>query len=203
MKRSLPCLYFWIDRGRESDAHTSPSLHEASRETREQGSDLGVWHLLRPSAEHRLHWVVTSLHEAKHRDTTTVSPTSALPLPFVRCYVNNGIINTNKVLPIEIHLTLLWALPTLAGLLLPSCLSIVPLWVICRIATQHQYTSTGNGTESVVLTLLCTDSSTNPDYGDTRLSRSTLSGDAPETKSNGLYWTTNMCMCVCMYGHHI
>ena len=32
--------------------------------------------------------VVTTLHEAKHRDTTIISPTSALPLPFMR-YVKN------------------------------------------------------------------------------------------------------------------
>ena len=48
------------------------------------------------TAEHRLHCyvdhnnrvvaaVVTSLHEAKHRDTTTIYPTSTLPFPFVRC----------------------------------------------------------------------------------------------------------------------
>ena len=46
------------------------------------------------TAEHRLHCyvttttvvaaVVTSLHEAKHRDTTTNYPTSTLPFPFVR-----------------------------------------------------------------------------------------------------------------------
>ena len=32
--------------------------------------------------------VVTTLHEAKHWDTTTIFPTSALPLPFMR-YVKN------------------------------------------------------------------------------------------------------------------
>ena len=47
------------------------------------------------TTEHRLHCyvdhnnvfaaVVTTLHEAKHRDTTTIPPTSALPLPFMRC----------------------------------------------------------------------------------------------------------------------
>ena len=48
------------------------------------------------AAKHRLHCyvttttmvaaVVTSLHdEAKHRDTTTIYPTSTLPFPFVRC----------------------------------------------------------------------------------------------------------------------
>ena len=51
------------------------------------------------TAEHRLHCyvdhnsrtvvaaVVTSLHEAKHQDTTTIypTPTLLLPFPFVRC----------------------------------------------------------------------------------------------------------------------
>ena len=46
-------------------------------------------------------------------------------------------------------------------------------------------------TEPLVLKLLCTDSNINPDYGDTRLSSSTLSLDAPEPQSHVIYSTAS------------
>ena len=62
---------------------------------------------------------------------TLPSPQPALPLPFVRCHVKHSPNNEVLLLPNEIQLTLceLQATyrPTLAGLLLPSCLIVISL----------------------------------------------------------------------------
>ncbi|CAM9802714.1 unnamed protein product, partial [Ascophyllum nodosum] len=71
--------------------HT-PARRACTRHPTKHESKGLTWGL--DTAEHRLHCyvdpnsgfaaVVTTLHEAKHRDTITISPTSALPLPFTR-----------------------------------------------------------------------------------------------------------------------
>ena len=115
-----------------ADTRTSTSLHEASRETQEQRSNLWACHrrtslalLQRPQQQWLLHqW----LRACTRRSTGTLQQsTQPLRIP-------------NKVY-IEIYLTLygLQAThrPTLAGLLLPSCLIVVSLWMVCETAAQH------------------------------------------------------------------
>ena len=80
----------------QQQTHTRPARRACTRPPAKHESKGQTWGL--DIAEHRLHCyvdhnnnfvaVVTTLHEAKHRDTTTISPTSGLPLPLMRCVKN-------------------------------------------------------------------------------------------------------------------
>ena len=124
-----------------ADTHTSTSLHEAFRETQEQGSNLWACHrrtslalLRKPQQQWLLQWLRAC---TRRRTGTLQQSTQPLRYRFLSCDVKSL---PNKVY-IEIYLTLcgLQAThrPTLAGLLLPSCSIVVSLWMVCETAAQH------------------------------------------------------------------
>ena len=120
----------------------STSLHEASRETRDQGSNLGAWHhrtslalLRRPQRRFCCSGYYPARGEAPGHN-------NYLP----NLYATVAFHEMSRAFPmrfyIEIHFTLcgLQAThrPALAGLLLPSSLIVVSLWVVCETAAQHR-----------------------------------------------------------------
>ena len=121
------------------DTHTSTSQHEASRETQEQRSNLWACHcrtslalLRRPQQQWLLQWYEPARGEAPGHYNNLSNLYATVSFRDVEI--------PNKVY-IEIYLTLcgLQAAhrPTLAGLLLPSCLIVVSLWMVCETAAQH------------------------------------------------------------------
>ena len=74
-----------------ADTHTSTSLHEASRETQEQGSNLWACHrrtplalLRRPQQQWLLQWLRACTRGEAQGHYNNLA-TSTLPFPFVRC----------------------------------------------------------------------------------------------------------------------
>ena len=124
-----------------ADTHTSTSLHEASREIQEQGSNLWACHrrtwralLRRPQQQRLLQW----LRACTRRSTGTLQQS---PQPLRYRFLSWDVKSIPNKVYIDIYLTLcgLQAThrPTLAGLLFPSCLIVVSLWMVCETAAQH------------------------------------------------------------------
>ena len=140
-----------------ADTHTSTSLHEASRETQEQGSNLWACHhrtslalLRRPQQQWLLQW----LRACTRRRTGHYNNLPNL-------YATVSFREMSRAFPnkvyIEMYLTLCGLQAThsttIAGLLLPSCLIAVSLWMVCETAAQHagRRRLPSTGTELVAL----------------------------------------------------